>query len=197
MQFLLCNMFYEAVKDYAETWYWCFNYFMCKHSKENLCFISVLESKFHNHDPAHQMSKSILKPVATPVTKPAPTSPTAPKVALMPPGKQALQPPPLPPPKPTTKPLPPLPPPKPHSPTSTTASEQLQHINGVHGPPSPLMSPGYDVAARENGEVGLEGELEVGSMVEVNDPPLFGVIRWIGRITGIFEPVAGIELVRS
>lgn len=51
--------------------------------------------------------------------------------------------------------------------------------------------------ARENGEVGLEGELEVGSMVEVNDPPLFGVIRWIGRISGISEPVAGIELVSS
>lgn len=31
-------------------------------------------------------------------------------------------------------------------------------------------------------------------MVEVNDPPLFGVIRWIGRISGIAEAVAGIEL---
>lgn len=34
-------------------------------------------------------------------------------------------------------------------------------------------------------------------MVEVNDPPLFGVIRWIGRISGISAQVAGIELVRS
>lgn len=34
-------------------------------------------------------------------------------------------------------------------------------------------------------------------MVEVNDPPLFGVIRWIGWINGISEPVAGIELVRT
>lgn len=31
-------------------------------------------------------------------------------------------------------------------------------------------------------------------MVEVNDPPLFGVIRWIGRINGVTETVAGIEL---
>lgn len=31
-------------------------------------------------------------------------------------------------------------------------------------------------------------------MVEVNDPPLFGVIRWIGQINNVPEPVAGIEL---
>lgn len=49
----------------------------------------------------------------------------------------------------------------------------------------------------EDERVALDGELEVGSMVEVNDPPLFGVIRWIGRIGGIPEPVAGIELVKQ
>uniref|UniRef100_A0A7N6AGX8 ubiquitinyl hydrolase 1 n=1 Tax=Anabas testudineus TaxID=64144 RepID=A0A7N6AGX8_ANATE len=151
------------------------------------------ESKVHNPNPAHQMSRSNLKQVPLPVTKPGPTSPTAPKVALMPPNKQALKPPPLPPPKSTHKPLPPLPPPKPHSPTSP-ATEQLQHINGVHGLPSPLISPDNGEAARDDGEARLEDELEVGSMVEVNDPPLFGVIRWIGRISGIPEPVAGIEL---
>lgn len=42
-----------------------------------------------------------------------------------------------------------------------------------------------------------ETELEVGSMVEVNNPPIFGVIRWIGHIRGIKELVAGIELVRK
>ncbi|XP_040887380.1 ubiquitin carboxyl-terminal hydrolase CYLD [Toxotes jaculatrix] len=156
------------------------------------------EPKSHRHSPPHQMPKSILKPAPPPVTKPGPTSPTvsAPKVALMPPTKSALKPPPLPPPKPTQKPLPPppLPPPKPHSPTSPTAMEQLQHTNGIHGSPSPLRSPDNLGAAGENGEAGLEGELEVGSMVEVNDPPLFGVICWIGRINGIPEPVAGIEL---
>ncbi|XP_044038993.1 ubiquitin carboxyl-terminal hydrolase CYLD isoform X2 [Siniperca chuatsi] len=155
------------------------------------------EPKSHRHNPP-QIPKSILKPVPPPVTKPGPTSPpaSAPKVALMPPSKQALKPPPLPPPKLTHKPVPPppLPPPKPCSPTSPTATDQLQHTNGIHGPPSPLRSADIGEAAGENGEAGLEGKLEVGSMVEVNDPPLFGVIRWIGRISGITEPVAGIEL---
>lgn len=60
----------------------------------------------------------------------------------------------------------------------------------------PLRSPDTGEAVGEDEEGRLEGELEVGSMVEVNDPPLFGVIRWIGRISGITEQVAGIELVR-
>ncbi|KAM9335314.1 ubiquitin carboxyl-terminal hydrolase CYLD [Symphorus nematophorus] len=154
------------------------------------------EPKSHRHNPLHHIPKSILKPVPPPVTKPGPTSPSvsAPKIALMPPSKPAIKPPPLPPPKPSHKPLPPLPPPKPRSPTSPTATDQLQHTNGVHGPPSPLRSPDNVETAGEDGEAGQEGELEVGSMVEVNDPPLFGVIRWIGRISGITEQVAGIEL---
>ncbi|MGH0148126.1 UNVERIFIED_CONTAM: hypothetical protein FKN15_071011 [Acipenser sinensis] len=36
--------------------------------------------------------------------------------------------------------------------------------------------------------------LEVNSMVQVNDPPLYGVIRWIGKITGYPDPIAGLEL---
>uniref|UniRef100_A0A8C9YCA8 ubiquitinyl hydrolase 1 n=1 Tax=Sander lucioperca TaxID=283035 RepID=A0A8C9YCA8_SANLU len=148
-------------------------------------------TRSHRHNPPHQITKSILKPALPPVTKPGPMPPSASalKVALMPPSKPALKPPPLPPPKPTQKalPPPPLPPPVPRSPTSPTATDQLQHLNGIPDPPD-------GVAAEEKGEAGLEGELEVGSMVEVNDPPLFGVIRWIGRISGISEPVAGIEL---
>ncbi|XP_029310673.1 ubiquitin carboxyl-terminal hydrolase CYLD [Cottoperca gobio] len=154
------------------------------------------EPKSHRHNPPFQMTKSILKPAPPPVTKPGPVSPStsAPKVALMPPGKQAVKPPPLPPPKPVHKLLPPLPHPKPRSPTSPTATDQLQHTNGVHGPPSPLRSPDNSEAAEEDGEAGPDPDLEVGSMVEVNDPPLFGVIRWIGQIGGVLEPVAGIEL---
>lgn len=158
----------------------------------------VSELKSHRHNQPSQIPKSILKHVPSAVTKPAPVLPpvSALKVALMPPSKLTVRPPPLPPPKPNLKPLPPLPPPKPHSPTSPGDAEQLQlHTNGVLGPPSPLRSPDYRGDAGENGEAGLEGELEVGSMVEVNDPPLFGVIRWIGRIGGILESVAGIELV--
>ncbi|MEQ2199572.1 hypothetical protein XENOCAPTIV_003346, partial [Xenoophorus captivus] len=48
--------------------------------------------------------------------------------------------------------------------------------------------------AEEYGETALQTELEVGSMVEVNNPPLFGVIRWIGHISAVQELVAGIEL---
>ncbi|MBN3276532.1 CYLD hydrolase, partial [Polyodon spathula] len=36
--------------------------------------------------------------------------------------------------------------------------------------------------------------LEVNSMVQVNDPPLYGVIRWIGKIAGFPDPIAGLEL---
>ena len=61
---------------------------------------------------------------------------------------------------------------------------------------SPLLSPDRLEGPEEGDEADLEGELEVGSMVEVNDPPIFGVICWIGRISGISELVAGIELVR-
>uniref|UniRef100_A0A3B5A6T1 ubiquitinyl hydrolase 1 n=1 Tax=Stegastes partitus TaxID=144197 RepID=A0A3B5A6T1_9TELE len=156
------------------------------------------EQKSNRHNPPFQLPKSILKPALPPVTKSVPVSPPAfaPKIALMPPSKSVLKPPPLPPPKPLQKPVlpPPLPPPKPQSPTSPTADDQLQYTNGIHSPPSPLKSPDDGDGVGEDGEAGLGGDLEVGSMVEVNDPPLFGVIRWIGRISGVSEPVAGLEL---
>lgn len=114
----------------------------------------------------------------------------------MPPAKQALNPPPLPPPKPIVKPLPPLPPPKPPGLTSLSEPD-LHNVNSLQDSPSPLRSPDSGDAVGEGGAAAQDGELEVGSMVEVNDPPLFGVIRWIGRIGGIPEQVAGIELVRQ
>ncbi|XP_061619160.1 ubiquitin carboxyl-terminal hydrolase CYLD isoform X1 [Phyllopteryx taeniolatus] len=134
--------------------------------------------------PPPQVLKSIVK-TSPPAAKPGPASPTtyAPKVALLPPPQKSSKPiPPLPPPKLLHNPLPPPPPPppKPSDPTAAVA----QHANGAHRPPSPPGSP-----AVGNGEA-----LEVGSMVEVNDPPLYGVIRWIGHIDGILEAVAGIEL---
>ncbi|XP_077961564.1 ubiquitin carboxyl-terminal hydrolase CYLD [Gasterosteus aculeatus] len=145
------------------------------------------ETKPHRQNPPLQMTRPILKSAPPPATRPGPLSPpaSAPKVALMPPGKAAPRPPP--PPKPAHK-TPPLPPPKPRSPT--TPPQQQLHANGAHGPPSPLRSPG----GSEGEEAGPRGELEVGSMVEVNEPPLFGVIRWVGQIGGVPEPVAGIEL---
>lgn len=152
--------------------------------------ISSPETKPHRQNPPLQMTRPILKSAPPPATRPGPLSPpaSAPKVALMPPGKAAPRPPP--PAKPAHK-APPLPPPKPRSPTTTPPQQQL-HANGAHGPPSPLRSPG----GSEGEEAGPRGELEVGSMVEVNEPPLFGVIRWVGQIGGVPEPVAGIELVR-
>lgn len=155
-----------------------------------------LEPKSHRTNPTHKSSRTVLKVALPPVTKSVPISPpaSAPKIALMPPIKPALKSPPLPPPKPAQKPeLPPPPPLPPPKPQGLTAGQQ-QHTNGTHGPASPLRAPGNGDDAAENGEAGSGSNLEVGSMVEVNDPPLFGVIRWIGWINGISEPVAGIEL---
>lgn len=98
-----------------------------------------------------------------------------------------------------------MPPPKPQNLAPAATPQQLEHTNGVHGPASPLRSADDyddeeeeedDVEAEGYGETGEHMELEVGSMVEVNNPPLFGVIRWIGHISGVQELVAGIELVR-
>ncbi|KAK3523461.1 hypothetical protein QTP86_033603, partial [Hemibagrus guttatus] len=130
----------------------------------------------------------------------APTNPTNPRLliepsmlataksALQPPtssaaSKVAFKPPPVPIVKPALKP-PPVPPNKPQPMPISPSSDQLHTSNGFHNPPSPLIT--------EKEEAKLW--LEVGSMVEVNDPPLYGVIRWIGFISGISEPVAGIEL---
>lgn len=80
---------------------------------------------------------------------------------------------------------------------STSEPDPLQDANGLQDLPSPLRSPDDSDAVFDDVGAAPDGELEVGSMVEVNDPPLFGVIRWIGRIDGIPEQVAGIELVRQ
>uniref|UniRef100_A0A3P9IJ97 ubiquitinyl hydrolase 1 n=1 Tax=Oryzias latipes TaxID=8090 RepID=A0A3P9IJ97_ORYLA len=140
--------------------------------------------------------KPLMKQALPPATKPASTTlpAVAPKVALLPPTKQGVKPPPLPPPKATQKvlPTPPVPPPKP--PNLASDLEKLQPSNGVHSPPSPLTLSDDAESPKEDEEEELRSDLEVGSMVEVNDPPLYGVIRWIGRISGVPETVAGIEL---
>lgn len=95
-----------------------------------------------------------------------------------------------------------MPPPKPQNLTPVSA---LEHTNGSHSPFSPLRPVDNEEENEEEveeeegaddyGGTRLETELEVGSMVEVNDPPLFGVIRWIGHLGALKELVAGIELV--
>lgn len=163
------------------------------------------ESKPRPQSPLPQSHKPLPKPAPPPVNRSTVTSPPPSynsKVALIPPGKQAVKPPPLPPPKPTHKPLsprpPPLPPPKPRTPSSTSITDQSPHANGIHSfASSLLLSPDGHKAPTDIGEACLENEFEVGSLVEVNDPPIFGVICWIGHISGISEHVAGIELVST
>uniref|UniRef100_H3CDG1 ubiquitinyl hydrolase 1 n=1 Tax=Tetraodon nigroviridis TaxID=99883 RepID=H3CDG1_TETNG len=80
------------------------------------------------------------------------------------------------------------------SPTPQTRRPDVTLGSRAADLPSPLRSPDSDDTVGEDEGAAPDGKLEVGSMVEVNDPPLFGVIRWIGRIGGIPEQVAGIEL---
>ncbi|XP_030635595.1 ubiquitin carboxyl-terminal hydrolase CYLD [Chanos chanos] len=134
---------------------------------------------------------ALLPPSATPQPKPLiqPAMLATVKAALQPPAssspKTPLKPPPLPGPKPALK-LPPVPPNKPQNAhSSSTNADHSQSSNGLAAPTSPPI-------LEERAE--LHSDLEVGSMVEVNDPPIFGVIRWIGQINGIPELVAGIEL---
>ncbi|KAM9426830.1 ubiquitin carboxyl-terminal hydrolase CYLD isoform 1-T2 [Pholidichthys leucotaenia] len=157
-----------------------------------------LEHRSHRFILPHKLPKPNLKAVFPSIAKPVPISPpsSTPKVPLLPPTKPALKAPPLPPPKPAQKLIlpSPLPPPKPQSPTTALNFSPPPHTNGALGPPSPLRSPNNGEVMEEDGEEGLWSDLEVGSMVEVNNPPLFGVIRWIGQINGVSELVAGIEL---
>ncbi|XP_076011670.1 ubiquitin carboxyl-terminal hydrolase CYLD isoform X3 [Genypterus blacodes] len=58
-------------------------------------------------------------------------------------------------------------------------------------PPSPAAPPSPRPPTPPRGQPGLE----VGSLVEVKDnPPLCGVIRWVGLPPDLLEPLAGLEL---
>ncbi|XP_062864692.1 ubiquitin carboxyl-terminal hydrolase CYLD [Trichomycterus rosablanca] len=123
------------------------------------------------------VAKSALKAPSSSSSPPAPGV----KVALKPPSV------PVPVPVPVLKSAlkaPPVPPSKPKPPALLPPADQPHTANGFHDPPSP--------AAPGRSQPGAW--LEPGSMVEVNDPPMFGVIRWIGQISGLSEAVAGIEL---
>ncbi|XP_033898717.3 ubiquitin carboxyl-terminal hydrolase CYLD-like isoform X2 [Acipenser ruthenus] len=68
------------------------------------------------------------------------------------------------------------------SPTPLSLSMQSV-IGDVHEPPA--------LAVPLQNHYGLE----VGSLVEVKEnPPLYGVIRWVGQLPGLSEPLAGLEL---
>ncbi|XP_054609552.1 ubiquitin carboxyl-terminal hydrolase CYLD isoform X2 [Dunckerocampus dactyliophorus] len=171
------------------------------HKGEKLCQIpyaaygkllpasEVFPESQHPKIPPPQVLKSVMNTLQT-TTKPLSMPASAPKVALLPPNKKTHKPVPPPPrPKLVHNHLPPPPPPPPKPAGMVAAIPAVHPTNGMHSPPSSPRSADVDEAAVEHGEI-----LEVGSMVEVNDPPLYGVIRWIGNISGVPEVVAGIEL---
>ncbi|KAL7841587.1 hypothetical protein SRHO_G00252780 [Serrasalmus rhombeus] len=131
--------------------------------------------------PANPNSRTLIQPAMLAIAKSALQPPSSSSSATP---KVALKPPPLPVPKSALKP-PPVPPLKPQALPLSPPTDQSYSSNGFHNPPSPPVP-------EEKAEP--KTWLEVGSMVEMNDPPIFGVIQWIGQIPGISEPVAGIEL---
>lgn len=73
-------------------------------------------------------------------------------------------------------------------------SLSVQSVMGEQSEPtSPAAPPSPRPPTPSRGQLGLE----VGSLVEVKEnPPLCGVIRWVGLPPGLLEPLAGLELVR-
>lgn len=75
-----------------------------------------------------------------------------------------------------------------HSPLSLSVQSVMGELNTAPVPDSP------PVAASPGSAHGLE----VGSLAEVKEnPPFYGVIRWIGQPPGLSEVLAGLELVTS
>ncbi|XP_006641476.1 ubiquitin carboxyl-terminal hydrolase CYLD isoform X2 [Lepisosteus oculatus] len=67
-----------------------------------------------------------------------------------------------------------------HSPLSLSVQSVMGDLPDLQPVPAPLRN---------------QYGLEVGSLVEVKDnPPLCGVIRWVGQPPGLLEPLAGLEL---
>ncbi|KAJ0006191.1 hypothetical protein NQD34_013464 [Periophthalmus magnuspinnatus] len=163
--------------------------------KQNLLITSTqaIKSMFKNALPpgVHKLSTSptSLSPSGLPTTPTTRTALISSKFKL----------PPLPPSKPGHK--PPPPPLKINNPGNPIETDQISVNNRAH---SPLMPQGAQEDLEDVGD-NVEDhtqekvqrskvELGLGSMVEVNDPAQYGVIRWIGRIRGTRETVAGIEL---
>ncbi|XP_013863413.1 ubiquitin carboxyl-terminal hydrolase CYLD isoform X3 [Austrofundulus limnaeus] len=71
-------------------------------------------------------------------------------------------------------------------------SLSVQSVMGEQpDPPPPAASPSPRPPTPPRGQPGLE----VGTLVEVKEnPPLCGVIRWVGLPPGLLEPLAGLEL---
>ncbi|XP_024296262.1 ubiquitin carboxyl-terminal hydrolase CYLD isoform X2 [Oncorhynchus tshawytscha] len=82
-----------------------------------------------------------------------------------------------------------------HGPLSLSVQSVMGEQMQMPEPPSPTPpSPQPPSPPSSRGGGGMPG-LEVGSLVEVKEnPPLCGVIRWVGLPPGLPEPLAGLEL---
>uniref|UniRef100_A0A6Q2Z0G2 Ubiquitin carboxyl-terminal hydrolase CYLD n=1 Tax=Esox lucius TaxID=8010 RepID=A0A6Q2Z0G2_ESOLU len=82
-----------------------------------------------------------------------------------------------------------------HGPLSLSVQSVMGEQMQMPEPPSPTpTSPRPPSPPSSRGGGGVPG-LEVGSLVEVKEnPPLCGVIRWVGLPPGLLEPLAGLEL---
>ncbi|XP_029576915.1 ubiquitin carboxyl-terminal hydrolase CYLD isoform X3 [Salmo trutta] len=82
-----------------------------------------------------------------------------------------------------------------HGPLSLSVQSVMGEQMQMPEPPSPTPpSPRPPSPPISRGGGGVPG-LEVGSLVEVKEnPPLCGVIRWVGLPPGLPEPLAGLEL---
>ncbi|XP_029623714.1 ubiquitin carboxyl-terminal hydrolase CYLD isoform X3 [Salmo trutta] len=82
-----------------------------------------------------------------------------------------------------------------HGPLSLSVQSVMGEQMQMPEPPSPTPpSPRPPSPPSSRGGGGVPG-LEVGSLVEVKEnPPLCGVIRWVGLPPGLPEPLAGLEL---
>ncbi|KAM5192162.1 ubiquitin carboxyl-terminal hydrolase CYLD-like isoform 2-T2 [Mantella aurantiaca] len=67
------------------------------------------------------------------------------------------------------------------------------HPTEDHHPPSSLYHPPGNGSLLSE-PVSIRNGLELNSMVEVNDPPIYGVIRWMGYIPDSTDIIAGLEM---
>uniref|UniRef100_A0A8C8A2G7 Ubiquitin carboxyl-terminal hydrolase CYLD n=1 Tax=Oryzias sinensis TaxID=183150 RepID=A0A8C8A2G7_9TELE len=75
-------------------------------------------------------------------------------------------------------------------------SLSVQSVMGEQ--PEPPAAPAAPPSPRPSTPPRGQPGLEVGSLVEVKEnPPLCGVIRWVGLPPGLLEPLAGLELVKQ
>lgn len=82
--------------------------------------------------------------------------------------------------------------------TNPLEGEEAQNLDQPsedHPPSSLYRSPrNCSPSSPSTEDKALSKGLELNSMVEVNDPPIYGVIRWIGHIPDCPEPIAGLEM---